>query len=403
MNVTDIGHLTSDADTGEDKMKKALKREGKEPTMENMLEIATFYLERFVEDLKLVNIKLPDVMPRASENIEEDIEIIKILETKGVAYKISDGVYFDISKFPDYGKLGGFDKADFDDGRRVEINPEKRSPRDFALWKFSSDEMGWKSPWGYGFPGWHIECSAMSRKYLGLPFDVHTGGVDHIGTHHNNEIAQSESAFGKPLANYWLHNEHLNFSGAKLAKSSGDILTLKSLTDKGYPPLAFRYYLLGAHYRTPSSFSWEAMESANNSLRKLSLAISSMPSGGSESQSYLDKFAERINDDLDTPGALAVMWNLIRDDSVSPSQKRATILKFDDVLGLNLLALSEDSLKPVKASPEAERLLEERQNARDSKDWIKADELREKIRKLGYEVKDTDKGQRLEIIPPREE
>ncbi len=398
INITDVGHLTSDADFGEDKMTKALRREGKPMTLEAMRQVGAFYTAAFLNDLKALNIERPDVMPRASDNVDEDVEIIKILENKGFAYKISDGLYFDISKFPGYGKLGNIKVGFLKEGARVAVNPEKRNPADFNLWKLNP-ELGWNSPWGTGFPGWHIECSAMSRKYLGQPFDIHTGGVDHIGTHHNNEIAQSEAAFNVPLANYWLHNEHLNLSeNAKMAKSGDNFLTLQSLIERGISSIAYRYYLLGAHYRTPMAFSLEALKGAHNTLARLVSFLAVMPEGGAVNAAYEKKITEITNDDLNTPAALAELWELVRDEKVDAADRRATAIAFDRVLGLNLAALIREQSAPIEIPSAVARLLSLREGARAAKKFARSDELREEIKKLGYAVRDTEDGQKVEKI-----
>jgi len=398
MNITDVGHLTSDEDTGDDKMRKALKRENKPETLEAMYEVGSFYMLAFIEDLKSLNISLPQATPRASEHIAEDIEIIQVLEKKEVAYKISDGIYFDISKFLDYGKLGGVNKANLEDGSRIEVNPQKRDPRDFNLWKLSDGTLGFDSPWGKGFPGWHIECSAMSRKYLGQPFDIHTGGVDHIGTHHNNEIAQSEAAFDTPLANYWLHNAHLNVSSGKMAKSGENFLTLRSLVEKGFAPLSYRYYLLGASYRKPMLFSMEGLKAAETTLIKLVELLSRIKQVGQPDKKYVDKFTEVQNDDLNTPQALAVLWELMKDASIDDGNKKATAVEFDKVLGLQMEKQIAELSKNIEIPENVTSLLKNRELARNSKDWKRADEIRDEIRKLGFEVKDTNEGQKIEKI-----
>ncbi len=393
MNITDVGHLVSDGDEGEDKMTKALKRESKPLTLEAMKEVADFYAEKFKEDIADLNIETPHVFPKASEHIKEMIEIIKALEEKGFAYKTSGGVYFEVSKFKDYGKLGKINVKGLEEGARIEKNPEKRGGADFALWKFNAN-LGWDSPWGKGFPGWHIECSAMSVKYLGQPFDIHTGGVDHIPVHHQNEIAQSEAAYGKPLANYWLHGEFLVLSEKKMAKSAGTFITLRDLKEKGFNPLAYRFLVLGAHYRTPLNFSWEALEAARNGLEHLYDKISNLKSQisnlGNINEEYKNKFLEKINDDLNTPRALAVVQELLKSD-VSAGDKLATLFDFDRVLGLGL----KDSSRTEEIPEEIKKLAEEREAARREKDWQKSDELRERIRSLGYEIEDTDKGHTL--------
>ena len=395
INITDIGHLRSDADEGEDKMTAALKKAGKPLTLESLRELADFYTGAFLENLDALNIGSPNFLPKASENIDGDIELIKKLEEGGFVYKTSDGLYYDTSKNKEYGKLGGVNK---DDGAsRLAENSEKKNPADFALWKFNS-EIGWDSPWGKGFPGWHIECSAMSMKFLGETFDIHSGGMDHIPIHHNNEIAQSEVVTGKPLANYWLHHAFVVIEGGKMAKSEGNFLRLQELIDKGINPLAYRYWLLTSHYRTPMNFNWEAVEGAEAALTRLLRHISgpATEGRGAVNPEYQQKFLAFINDDLDTPRALALVWDLIKDEKVSDEDKRATILDFDRVFGLNLGKLSEPAY--FKIPEEVARLAEERERARQNKDWTKADELRSEILKKGYEIKDIETGYQLSPI-----
>lgn len=399
MNITDIGHLTSDADDGEDKMTKGLKREGMPITLSAMKELGEKYTKAFLEDLKELNIKEPNGLPRASDNIPEDIEIIKLLLQKNFAYKTNDGIYFDTAKFKGYGKLGNINLTGQKEGARVAINSEKHNPADFTLWKFSTGEMGFDGQeLGRGFPGWHIECSAMSRKYLGQPFDIHTGGIDHIPVHHNNEIAQSEAAFGAPLANYWMHNEHLNIAGGKMAKSGENFLTIRTIAEKGFNPLAYRYYLLGANYQTPMIFSWEAVEASQNALVRLSASLAKMPEGGKVITEYEKKFGEAINDNLNTPDGLAGLWELLRDEKISLADKLATVLKFDEVLGLNLSELISKKSQPIEISPNIATLIKERESARLAKNWKKSDELRQEIKKLGFDVSDTETGSKLEKI-----
>jgi cysteinyl-tRNA synthetase len=330
MNITDVG-IGGNNDEGEDKIISGLKREGKDISMEAMKELGDFYTERFREDISAMNIKKPDVMPKASEHVPEMIEMIKALEEKGFTYKTSDGIYFDTSKGAHYGKLGRLGKVT---ESRVE-NSEKKNSRDFALWKFNS-HLGYPSPWGQGFPGWHIECSAMSRKYLGDTFDIHTGGMDLAPVHHNNEIAQSENACGCELAHYWLHNEFVNVTGGKMAKSEGTGVNLKALIDGGFSPLAYRYFLLMAHYRTPVTFTWEALEAANNAFEKLKRFVGPLSLRGEVDPAYKAQFVEKLENDLNTPQALAVLWTLVKDKEVTPENKLATILDFDKVLGLGL-------------------------------------------------------------------
>ncbi len=390
VNITDVGHLRGDGDEGEDKMTNALKKAGKSLTLESLKEHADFYTEAFLKDLDLLNIETPTLLPKASENVDEDLKIIEKLEEKGFTYKTSDGIYFDISKDKDYGKLGGINKSGTAESR-IETNSEKKNPNDFALWKFNND-LGWDSKLGKGFPGWHLECSAMAMKYLGETFDVHTGGIDHIPIHHNNEIAQSESATGKPFANYWLHNAFINIDGEKIAKSLGNDIYLKDLIDKGFSPLSYRYYLLGAHYSTPMNFNWDALQGADTTLKRLISSLDTEESGVVLDE-YKERFLNLINDDLDTPKALALIWEIIQNSEISVADKKATILDFDKVLGLNL----EKQLEGLyfKIPEEVSSLLEERELARQNKNFEKSDQIRDQIEKMGYEIKDTEDGPKL--------
>lgn len=392
MNITDVGHLSSDGDYGEDKMSKALARESKPFTLEAMIEIGSFYAERFKEDLKSLNIDLPDEFPKASLYIKEDIEIIEILLKKDIAYKSSSGIYFDISKFPKYGALGKQDLQGQKDGARIAIDAEKRNPGDFSLWKNDSD-LGWDTPWGKGFPGWHIECSAMSRKFLGQPFDIHTGGIDLIPIHHNNEIAQSEAAFEELLANYWLHSAFLDFNNNKMSKSSGTFITLKSLVENGISPLAYRYWLLTAQYSSPINFTIEAVESAQTALIRLLTIYRDLREGGTVDTSYEDRFHEFVNDDLDTPNAIALIWNMLKDSKVNDADKKATLMKFDEVLGLNIASLPPIEIDEVP--PEVQALVDAREEARKAKEWGKADALRDEIAARGFSVEDKAEGIRI--------
>ncbi len=381
VNVTDIGHLSSDSDDGEDKMTKALKREGKPLTLEAMREVADFYFEKFKEDLTSLNIEMPEHFPFASDHVKEDIELVQKLEDKGFTYKTSDGVYFDIKKFPEYGKLGNI-KISNDAESRIGLNPEKRNPQDFAVWKFN-EELGYDAPFGKGFPGWHIECSAMSVKYLGPEFDIHTGGIDHIPVHHNNEIAQSVCA-GDPYAKYWLHNAHLNIGEDKMAKSGDNFITLGTLKDKKVDPLALRYVFLTARYSSPLQFSWETLGGAETALKRIRQKLSKLPDGGTVANSDFNKF---VNDDLDTPKALALISEILNSENISDADKKATILDFDRVLGLQL-----DKIETVEIPEEVKNLIQQRDTARANKDFAKSDELRLEIEKLGFEVKDTKDG-----------
>lgn len=395
MNITDVGHLTSDADEGEDKIELEAKKEKK-----NAWQIAEFYTNAFKEDIKKLNILDPDIWCKATDHIEDFIYLIKILEEKGYTYRISDGIYFDTSKFPDYGKLAGQSLEEILPGARVEVNPEKKNPWDFALWKFSPKDvkrqMEWDSPWGVGFPGWHIECSVMSTKYLGQPFDIHCGGVDHIPIHHTNEIAQSEAAFGKPMANYWLHGEFLVLGEKRMGKSEGNFITLSVLEEKGYNPLAYRYFCFSAHYRSPLRFTWIAIDSAQRALNRLYENMKKYPKVDAEfHKEYEEKFHLAINDDLDMPKAISILWELVRDDSVSPEVKRATLIQFDKVLGLSLDNPPEIK---IEVPDEIWEMLEERERARKEKNWEKADKIREEIKDKGYIIEDTPQGPRIKKL-----
>lgn len=389
INVTDIGHLSSDADDGEDKMTKALKREGKPLTLSAMREVADFYFEKFKDDLKSLNIEMPEHFPFASDHIKEDIELVEKLEKGGFTYKTSDGIYFDIKKYPEYGELGNvkqvIEKADETESR-IGLNPEKRNSQDFAVWKFNN-ELGYDAPFGKGFPGWHIECSAMSVKYLGPEFDIHTGGIDHIPVHHNNEIAQSVCA-GDPYAKYWMHNAHLNIATengeGKMAKSGDNFITLQTLKEKKIDPLALRYVFLSARYSSPLQFNWETLEGAQTALNRIREKISKLPDNGSVVNT---NFINYINDDLDTPRALALVSEILNDENISGEDKKATLLHMDSVLGLKL-----DLVTNIVIPDEVIKLMQERDIARANKDFAKSDELRNEIEKLGFEVKDTPEG-----------
>ncbi len=385
MNITDVGHLTSDADEGEDKMTKGLRREGLSITLKSMQKLSQKYTEIFLDDLKRLNIKLPNIIPKASDHIKEDLEFIAKLEKKGFTYKTSDGLYFDTSLLKDYGKLLGKNvKAE----GRIKKNSEKKNPKDFALWKFNKD-LGWNTKWGKGFPGWHIECSVMASKYLGKQFDIHCGGKEHIPIHHTNEIAQSEALFGKkPWVKYWLHNEWLILaSGEKMAKSGNNFITLDVLLKKGFDPLDYRYFCLGANYRNPLMFNYEALEGAKKARKRLVDFVMSVKKKGKIIKSYLTKFTKEINDDLNTPKALAIVWEVVKDSELKDSDKKALLLEFDKVLGLNL-----KEAKEAKVPAAIKKLAEERLKARNEKDWNRADKLREEIKKKGYLIDDKERG-----------
>lgn len=399
INITDIGHLTSDGDEGDDKMTKALLAAGKPLTLESLKNHADFYTEQYIADLKALKVELPHYLPKASEHIKEDISLIKKLEKNDYAYVISDGVYFDTKKDADYGKLGGISDTDEEETvSRIGVNEEKRNVRDFCLWKFDST-IGWESPWGKGFPGWHIECSAMSMKYLGDTFDIHTGGIDHIPVHHNNEIAQSESATGKTFANVWMHGAFVNIDGAKIAKSLGNTYYLKDLRDRGIFPLAFRYWILTAHYRTLINFTEEALRGAQTAYDRLRAAVRDLAANTKDQKNnsvdiaYQAIFHQAINDDLNTAKAIAIVWDLIKDSEITPSSKLATLLNFDKVLGLELASAAKSS----EIDNEIFSLIEQRDEARKAKDWKTSDDIRLEIESKGYEVKDTAEG--TKVIP----
>lgn len=392
MNITDVGHLVSDADDGEDKMSKGLRREGKDITVENMLALADRYAQAFKHDLIDLNILTPQYMPKASEHIAEDIVIIKQLEKKGFTYTLSDGVYFDTSKMLDYGKLGGVDLAG-DHQSRIGDHAEKHHNADFALWKFN-DAMGWESPWGMGFPGWHIECSGMSMKYLGEHFDIHTGGIDNRDIHHNNEIAQSECATGHQYVNYWLHGEMLNVEGEKLSKSTGGNITLKTLGEKGFSPMDYRYLALQSHYRSKMNFSWDILEQAHNALAKIYNHIIKLRQAGigNIDQNFKNQFQSKIQDDINLPQALAVFHEIIKSD-LHDADKLATLYDCDQVLGLGLETYTQSS---IEIPEEIINLAEKRTIARAERNWELSDQLRDEIERLGYQVSDVDGEQKIE-------
>jgi len=389
MNITDVGHLTSDADTGEDKMEAAAKKEHKTAS-----EIAAHYWQVFRDDFKRLNIAEPDIWCKATEHIKEQIELIKKLEQKGYTYKTSDGIYFDTDKFKDYGKLAGLKKEKIKAGARISLK-EKKHATDFALWKFSETpgkrQQEWPSPWGIGSPGWHIECSAMSMKYLGEHFDIHTGGEEHIPIHHTNEIAQSEAATGKKFVNYWLHTRWLLYKGEKVSKSTGGLYTVEELEKMGYHPLVYRYFTLTAKYNAQLDFSLEKLDAAKNSYDRLKNIISELKNDGKANEKYLKEFQEAMNDDLDMPKALQVLWNMLRDAKAEGKLK--AVEKMDSIFGLDLLKKAE-----VLVPAEIKKLVQEREEARKKKNFKLADEIREKIKKQGWQIDDTAQGPRLRKI-----
>ncbi len=400
MNITDVGHLTSDADTGEDKIEKSARLQGK-----SAWEISEFYTKQFFDSTDSLNIERPDIVCKATDHIKEQIELIKKLEEKGFTYKTSDGIYFDTSKFPDYGKLTK-GKEGIKVGIRVKVG-EKKNATDFALWKFSPREqkrqMEWNSPWGIGFPGWHIECSAMSMKYLGETFDIHTGGIDHIPIHHTNEIAQSEAATGKPFVKYFIHSEFLMIDGKKMSKSLGNIFTVEDVKSRGFDPLSLRYFFLTSHYRDPQNFTWEALsaaQSAFNNLKDLVLAskrqtdrlvISSEKTSKVEDFSF--RFMSAVNDDLNTAKALAVFWEVLK-SNIPSEDKYDLAISFDEVLGLKLKELQDFQEVPK----EVLELVEKREKFRKRGDFEKADKLRKEVERLGFMIEDTITGPNVKRI-----
>ncbi len=399
MNITDVGHLTGDTDTGDDKLDKAAQLQKK-----SVEEIADLYTDAFFADLEKLNIKKPDLIAPASKFVREQIAVIETLFERGYAYDTPNAVYFDVSKFKNYGALSGQSLEDKITGAREEVvvDTEKHNPADFVLWfkltgKFKNHLLHWPSPWGEGFPGWHIECSAISRHFLGQPFDIHTGGVDHIGTHHTNEIAQSEAAYGVPLANLWVHGEHLIFADVKMAKSKGNFLTIGDLEKKGYGPLIFRYLVLGANYRTKLNFTWESLDAARNGLENLYRILNDYyqqvhagqdAESGGDIQKYDDLFRDAVNNDLNTPQALAVFQEMLG-SHLTPKEKLALSLKFDDVLGLGLDIPMEYL---PQNDPEISGKVEEYEMLRVNKQFKQSDALRKQIEGLGYSIRDTERG-----------
>ncbi|MGD8442951.1 MAG: cysteine--tRNA ligase [Desulfobacterales bacterium] len=396
MNITDVGHLTGDRDMGEDKMEKGARREGR-----TAWEIAEFYTRAFESDIALLNIIEPDIWVKATDTISDQIELIKILEEKKYTYRTGDGIYFDTARFKGYTRLSHQNIESLREGARVEKNPDKRNATDFALWKFSPEggrrQMEWDSPWGTGFPGWHIECSAMSMKYLGEQLDIHCGGTDHIDVHHTNEIAQSEAATGRKFFNCWMHGAFLIIAGGKkMAKSEGNFLTLQNaFVKKGISPLVYRYAAFQTHYRKPMEYSEESIQAARNGLQHLQnqvrqAAQNSTGQKGVVNEEFKTKFMEATNDDLNMPRAMAVVQEMLK-SSMEGADKHATIIDYDRVLGLSLDQVD----KPDELPQEIKNLVAERQAARDAKDWAASDRLRDTIQDLGYLVQDTKEGMQV--------
>jgi len=396
MNITDVGHLVSDADTGEDKLEKSAKKEGK-----TAWEVAEFYTEAFLQDYQALNLTEPTTLAKATEHIKEQIELIRRLEDNGYTYSISDGVYFDTAKFKPYGQLSSIDPTK-DSVARVEVNEEKKNPRDFALWKFSpageKRQMEWESPWGKGFPGWHIECSAMSMEYLGESFDIHTGGMDHKEIHHPNEIAQSEAATHKQFVKYWVHSAFMLVAGQKMSKSLGNVYRLYDLEKDGYDALSLRYLYLQTHYRQEMNFTFSSLDGAQNALKKLRKDIIAWDDPKGNCPEFEERFLAAMNDDLNMPQALAVMWELVKSDNPTAA-KSASLFKMDEVLGLDLQAQSIEAKKTQGVIPEeVKELVAEREKLRKDKRYNAADQVRAQITRLGYELEDTKKGVKVKKI-----
>lgn len=397
MNITDVGHLVSDADEGEDKMSKSAKEQQKDP-----LEIAHEITQRFFQDCASLNIKRPTVAPCATDNIKEMQKIVADLIEKGYAYVTDDGVYFDVASFPQYGKLSGIKLDEQKHGARVEVNENKRNPIDFALWKVAQPNhlQQWDSPWGRGFPGWHIECTAMGVKYLGERFDIHTGGVDHIPIHHENEIAQGECWLGHEVVNYWLHCEFLLIDGGKMSKSLGNEYTIKDLVDRGYSPLDYRYFSLNTSYSQKMNFTWEGISAASKAHERLKNGLyahkqSNQPTDAKVLAKYKADFDNAIFDDLNAPLALGVVWTMLKEPKSKDIYNLA--LEMDKVLGLDIDKYQPQVAK-VEAPDEIVQLAQQRFEARQNKDWAKSDQLRDQLASLGWVVKDKRDGFELEKI-----
>jgi len=412
MNITDVGHLTDDGDQGEDKMLKGARERGM-----TVWDIANFFTEAFDEDMRQLNIRRPTIVCKATEHIPDMLDMVETLTKKGFAYQAGGNVYFDSSRLSDYGRMAlreRHSESENQQASRVKLDSNKRNPMDFVLWftnsKFENQVMLWDSPWGRGYPGWHLECSAMSSRYLGEYIDIHTGGVDHIPVHHTNEIAQSEAAFGHRWVNYWLHNEFLIMKKDKMSKSDGGFLTLNRLLENGYHPLDYRYFLLGAHYRSQLVFSDESLDAAQSARKSLNGRIATFErrraGGGNgkelpstrnlseKARARLSAFDEALCDDQNTPRALAELWQLVKDEDVSPAERLGAALNMDGVLGLGLAdAVSEDT---PSIDPGLTQLIERREIARERQDWPTADRIRDELAALGWRVVDTAEGPHLE-------
>ena len=394
MNITDVGHLVSDGDEGEDKMLKSAREEHKTP-----LQIAEYYTKLFFNDLERLNIETPEIVCKATDHIKEMLELVQKIMERGYAYETSTAIYFDVSKLDEYGILSGVNLREQKAGARVEVDPEKRNPYDFALWIKAPENhlMKWDSPWGPSYPGWHIECSAMSTKYLGEVFDIHTGGIDLIPTHHENEIAQSKGACGKIPAHYWMHGEYLLINGGKMSKSLGNVYLLDDIINRGYDPLVYRLFNFSCHYRGKLNFTWEGIESASVALDRLRDGYQKHFAGNAKVSDEIindmeNRFHQAINDDLNMPLAMSVVWEAVKYADKSP--KIAKLLeKFDTVLGIKITEKKEQEAIPE----EILELVEQRKKAREEKNWAESDRLRDLISEKGYAVKDTKEG--MEVNP----
>ena len=399
MNITDVGHLVGDGDEGEDKMAVAMRREKKKSH-----EIAEFYSAKFFEDWDKLGLLRPDIVCKATEHICDMIELIRRIEKNGFTYQAGGNVYFDVGKFPAYGKMALLDLGKLQAGARIEVDPNKRNPFDFVLWftksKFENQELLWDSPWGRGYPGWHIECSAMSMKYLGEQFDIHCGGADHVQVHHTNEIAQSEAATGKPWVSIWMHSEFMNINSQKMSKSLGNLVTLDDLIKDGFPPEVFRFTILSSHYRSHLNFNREVMENGASGLNKLKNAVLALKETGAApaarisqaGQKYLEDFKTAVYDDLNIPRSLAAVWAALGDRALAEGDRLALCFGFDEILGLGMRGWEPEKFETPQ---ELKELLKKREAARKAKNWALSDSLREDAAVMGFDIEDSAQGQKV--------
>ena len=395
MNITDVGHLVSDGDEGEDKMLKSARETGKDP-----MEIANYYTELFFEDMYRLNIDRPEIIAKATEHISEMIEFVEKLIEKGYGYETSTAIYFDVSKLDKYGILSNIDLDNQMSGARVDVDAEKRNPYDFALWIKAPENhlMKWNSPWGLCYPGWHIECSAMGKKYLGEEFDIHTGGVDLIPTHHENEIAQSKGLTGKIPSKFWMHSEFLLINNGRMGKSLGNAYTVQDLINEGIEPLAYKLFCFSSHYRNKLNFTWEGAKASQTALNRLREAVVKHINGTDKVdekviQEYKSRFMEAINDDLNMPSAMGIVWEVLKNENKS-IYYRNLLCEFDEVLGLGIDKITKDyRIKNEDEIPNSiNELVLKRQEVRNNKDWAESDRIRDELKKLGYVIEDTKEG-----------